>query len=131
MPFCEDVCETICAVIIPPLGVFFDRGCGFDLLLNIILTILGYIPGKIVSAGILELILTLHPLWCMICRSDSCHYSHLVLPTANSRRGPTCFYRLIIIYVRILWFRCTNKNKTLLSSNLLFTSPVIYLPECL
>ncbi|KAF8498340.1 cation transport-related protein, partial [Gautieria morchelliformis] len=31
----------------PPLGVFLERGCGADLLINILLTILGYIPGII------------------------------------------------------------------------------------
>ncbi|KAG8695582.1 plasma membrane proteolipid Pmp3 [Ceratobasidium sp. 394] len=35
------------AIILPPLGVFFERGCGADLLINILLTILGYIPGII------------------------------------------------------------------------------------
>lgn len=33
------------AVILPPLGVFFERGCVCDLLINIALTCLGYIPG--------------------------------------------------------------------------------------
>ncbi|KAJ5137356.1 stress response RCI peptide [Penicillium atrosanguineum] len=31
----------------PPLGVFLERGCGADLLINICLTILGWIPGVI------------------------------------------------------------------------------------
>ncbi|KAH9857018.1 UPF0057-domain-containing protein [Lenzites betulinus] len=31
----------------PPLGVFLERGCGADLLINILLTVLGYIPGII------------------------------------------------------------------------------------
>jgi uncharacterized membrane protein YqaE (UPF0057 family) len=35
------------AIILPPLGVFLERGCGSDLLINILLTILGYIPGII------------------------------------------------------------------------------------
>lgn len=29
------------------MGVFLERGCGADLLINILLTILGYIPGII------------------------------------------------------------------------------------
>lgn len=33
------------AVILPPLGVFLERGCTCDLLINIGLTCLGYIPG--------------------------------------------------------------------------------------
>ncbi|EAA31469.2 hypothetical protein GE21DRAFT_7891 [Neurospora crassa] len=40
-----DICKIIVAVILPPLGVFFERGCGADLFINILLTILGYLPG--------------------------------------------------------------------------------------
>jgi len=42
---CGDICKIFFAVILPPLGVFFERGCGGDLLINILLTVLGYIPG--------------------------------------------------------------------------------------
>lgn len=35
------------AIFIPPLGVFLERGCGADFFINILLTILGYIPGII------------------------------------------------------------------------------------
>ena len=31
----------------PPVGVFLVAGCGADLLINICLTLLGYIPGHI------------------------------------------------------------------------------------
>ncbi|KAI9598409.1 plasma membrane proteolipid 3 [Syncephalis fuscata] len=44
---CTDICKFACAVIFPPLGVLFERGCGCDLLINIGLTLLGYIPGII------------------------------------------------------------------------------------
>ncbi|CCU76326.1 plasma membrane proteolipid 3 [Blumeria hordei DH14] len=48
MPFtASDIFKIILAVILPPLGVFLERGCGPDLLINILLTILGYIPGII------------------------------------------------------------------------------------
>ncbi len=30
-----------------PIGVLMERGCGTDLLINILLTLLGYIPGLI------------------------------------------------------------------------------------
>ncbi|KAB5595286.1 Plasma membrane proteolipid 3 [Ceratobasidium theobromae] len=43
----SDIIKIILAIILPPLGVFFERGCGADLLINILLTILGYIPGII------------------------------------------------------------------------------------
>ncbi|KAK4138047.1 hypothetical protein BT67DRAFT_439264 [Trichocladium antarcticum] len=37
----SDICKIIFAVILPPLGVFLEVGCGTQLLLNILLTILG------------------------------------------------------------------------------------------
>ncbi|KAN0133811.1 Proteolipid membrane potential modulator [Lactarius tabidus] len=43
----SDICKILCAIFIPPLGVFLERGCGADFLINILLTILGYIPGII------------------------------------------------------------------------------------
>ncbi|KAG6209984.1 hypothetical protein E4U35_006277 [Claviceps purpurea] len=42
-----DICKIILAVILPPVGVFLEVGCGSHLLINILLTILGYIPGII------------------------------------------------------------------------------------
>ncbi len=48
MPFtCSDICKIILAIILPPLGVLAEKGCGVDLLINIALTILGFIPGII------------------------------------------------------------------------------------
>ncbi|MBD1568738.1 YqaE/Pmp3 family membrane protein [Aliivibrio sp. S10_S31] len=37
----------ILCVLLPPLGVFFAKGVGKDLLINIILTLLFWIPGMI------------------------------------------------------------------------------------
>ncbi|KAF2021182.1 UPF0057-domain-containing protein [Aaosphaeria arxii CBS 175.79] len=37
----------IITIFIPPIGVFLVAGCGADLLINILLTILGYFPGHI------------------------------------------------------------------------------------
>jgi uncharacterized membrane protein YqaE (UPF0057 family) len=37
----SDICKIILAIILPPLGVFLERGCGADVLINILLTILG------------------------------------------------------------------------------------------
>ncbi|CAO3621191.1 unnamed protein product [Cunninghamella blakesleeana] len=43
---CSDICKLFFAVIFPPLGVLLERGpCHCDLLINILLTILGFIPG--------------------------------------------------------------------------------------
>ncbi|RQM05345.1 hypothetical protein DH86_00001884, partial [Scytalidium sp. 3C] len=36
----SDICKIILAIILPPLGVFLERGCGADLLINVLLTIL-------------------------------------------------------------------------------------------
>ncbi|KAG5916019.1 plasma membrane proteolipid Pmp3 [Claviceps africana] len=48
MPFtASDICKIILAIILPPVGVFLETGCGSHLLINILLTILGYIPGII------------------------------------------------------------------------------------
>ncbi|ORZ18533.1 plasma membrane proteolipid 3 [Absidia repens] len=44
---CSDFCKFLFAIILPPLGVFFERGCTSDLFINILLTILGFIPGVI------------------------------------------------------------------------------------
>jgi uncharacterized membrane protein YqaE (UPF0057 family) len=46
-PSSSDIIKIILAIILPPLGVFLERGCGADFLINILLTILGYIPGII------------------------------------------------------------------------------------
>lgn len=35
------------AILIPPVAVLLKRGCGADLIINICLTILGWIPGVI------------------------------------------------------------------------------------
>ncbi len=40
-----DLLRIIIAVILPPLGVFLQVGLGKHFWFNIILTILGYIPG--------------------------------------------------------------------------------------
>ncbi|RIB30040.1 cation transport-related protein [Gigaspora rosea] len=43
----SDIFKVIFAIIFPPLGVVLERGCGEDLVINILLTLLGYIPGII------------------------------------------------------------------------------------
>ncbi|EDR04569.1 uncharacterized protein LACBIDRAFT_174597 [Laccaria bicolor S238N-H82] len=42
-----DVVLIIVAILFPPAAVGFLTGCSCDLLINIALTILGYIPGHI------------------------------------------------------------------------------------
>ncbi|KAH3902847.1 probable Plasma membrane proteolipid 3 [Saccharomycodes ludwigii] len=50
----SDIIKIIAAIILPPLGVFLEVGFSLDLLINIILTCLGYIPG------------ILHALWVIL-----------------------------------------------------------------
>ena len=52
----SDIIKIIFAVILPPVGVFLERGCGADFLINILLTILGYIPGIIHALYALPLV---------------------------------------------------------------------------
>lgn len=40
-----DIIRIIFAIILPPLGVFLQVGLGGAFWLNILLTLLGYIPG--------------------------------------------------------------------------------------
>ena len=48
MPFtASDIIKILFAIFLPPLGVFLERGCNADFFINILLTILGYIPGII------------------------------------------------------------------------------------
>lgn len=43
----KDVIRIILSVIIPPIGVFLQVGFGMHFWINILLTLLGYIPGLI------------------------------------------------------------------------------------
>ncbi len=42
-----DVLRVLLSILLPPLGVFLQVGIGFHFWLNILLTILGYVPGLI------------------------------------------------------------------------------------
>lgn len=42
-----DIIRIIAAILLPPLGVFLQVGLGFHFWLNILLTLLGYVPGII------------------------------------------------------------------------------------
>jgi uncharacterized membrane protein YqaE (UPF0057 family) len=42
-----DLLRIIIAILLPPLGVFLQVGIGVQFWINIVLTILGYIPGII------------------------------------------------------------------------------------
>lgn len=53
-----DILRIILSVLLPPVGVFLQVGFGFHFWLNVLLTILGYVPGLIHA---LWIILTVNP----------------------------------------------------------------------
>lgn len=48
-----DIIRIILSVFIPPLGVFLQVGIGKDFWINILLTLLGYLPGLIHAVWII------------------------------------------------------------------------------
>jgi uncharacterized membrane protein YqaE (UPF0057 family) len=42
-----DIIRIVLAFLLPPLGVFLQVGLGFQFWLNILLTVLGFIPGVV------------------------------------------------------------------------------------
>ncbi|PZO37611.1 MAG: YqaE/Pmp3 family membrane protein [Shackletoniella antarctica] len=48
-----DIVRLIAAILLPPLGVFLQVGIGPQFWLNILLTLLGYIPGIIHAVWII------------------------------------------------------------------------------
>ncbi|GAO49182.1 hypothetical protein G7K_3340-t1 [Saitoella complicata NRRL Y-17804] len=44
---CAAFLLVILTILVPPLAVFITTGCSVDFVINIFLTILGYIPGII------------------------------------------------------------------------------------
>ena len=57
-PSCEgvrplDLLRIIIAIILPPLGVFLQEGIGKHFWINILLTLLGYIPGIVHAVWII------------------------------------------------------------------------------
>ena len=40
-----DVLRILLAIVLPPLGVFLQVGLGLQFWLNVLLTLLGYVPG--------------------------------------------------------------------------------------
>ena len=48
-----DIVRLIFAIILPPVGVFLQVGIGPQFWINILLTILGYIPGIVHAVWII------------------------------------------------------------------------------
>jgi len=42
-----DLLRVILSILLPPLGVFLQVGIGMHFWLNIVLTLLGYVPGLV------------------------------------------------------------------------------------
>ncbi|CAL4913942.1 unnamed protein product [Urochloa decumbens] len=45
--------EVLLAIFLPPVGVFLRYGCGVEFWIDLLLTILGYIPGIIYALYVL------------------------------------------------------------------------------
>ena len=56
------IINVIAAILLPPLGVFLTMGVSQALLINVLLTLLGWIPGVI------------HALWVISKRSEQASY---------------------------------------------------------
>ena len=48
-----DLLRVLVAILLPPLGVFLQVGIGKHFWINILLTILGYIPGIVYAVWII------------------------------------------------------------------------------
>ena len=48
-----DIVRLILSILLPPLGVFLQVGIGAQFWINILLTLLGYIPGIIHAVWII------------------------------------------------------------------------------
>jgi uncharacterized membrane protein YqaE (UPF0057 family) len=48
-----DIFRILLAILLPPLGVFFQVGLGLHFWLNILLTLFGYVPGIIHAVWII------------------------------------------------------------------------------
>lgn len=48
-----DLIRVLLSIVIPPLGVFLQEGIGTQFWVNIILTLLGYVPGLVHAVWII------------------------------------------------------------------------------
>lgn len=48
-----DILRLVVSILLPPLGVFLTVGFGWQFLLNILLTVLGYVPGLVHAVWII------------------------------------------------------------------------------
>ncbi|GMY14696.1 low temperature-induced protein lt101.2-like [Fagus crenata] len=45
--------EVLLAILLPPVGVFLRYGCGVEFWIDLLLTLLGYIPGIIYAVYVI------------------------------------------------------------------------------
>mgnify|MGYP006285933817 CR=1 FL=1 len=48
-----DLLRVVLSVLLPPLGVFLQEGLGTQFWLNVLLTLLGYVPGLVHAVWII------------------------------------------------------------------------------
>jgi len=48
-----DVLQVLISVLLPPLGVFLQEGLGKHFWINLLLTLLGYVPGLVHAVWII------------------------------------------------------------------------------
>jgi uncharacterized membrane protein YqaE (UPF0057 family) len=48
-----DLLRVVLSVLLPPLGVFLQEGLGVQFWLNVLLTLLGYVPGLVHAVWII------------------------------------------------------------------------------
>src|SRR5690606_9649257 len=83
---CEIILLVILTILFPPAGVACVAGCGCDLLINILLTCLGYFPGHI-HAFYIEYSMFPRPSSSKASRDSEANIAQSI-PTAEGKLGP-------------------------------------------
>mmetsp|Transcript_3919 Transcript_3919/g.11391 ORF Transcript_3919/g.11391 Transcript_3919/m.11391 type:complete len:129 (-) Transcript_3919:799-1185(-) len=73
---CTECCSILLAIIFPPCGVFCATGCSCDLIINILLTTLAWIPG------------VLHAFYVLGTTSADKHHTRHLAPPARREARP-------------------------------------------
>ncbi len=68
-----DVVRVLLSILLPPLGVFLQVGVGLHFWLNIVLTLLGYVPGLI------------HAIWVIVKKPSPGRLAHEARETVRLR----------------------------------------------
>jgi uncharacterized membrane protein YqaE (UPF0057 family) len=48
-----DILRVLLSILVPPLGVFLQEGIGMQFWINLLLTLLGYVPGLVHAVWII------------------------------------------------------------------------------